>query len=207
MPRTIRLRVAPVFARALVLGTFAGAALCYMYTRSPPATSRAPPPPSRRESRRRRATVAVCVGGWLGLSIPRRGASIAEHVLNVMPSDVFVAGTLRARNITADRVARALDGLSALHPWLARASIIPMPTRDELREALRSSGHWDEYKLQASKGGSGRIDLDNPASADPTTWIPIMMSPAIGSRRRDHAEITRRSRGDHDGPRHRQSNF
>jgi len=71
------------------------------------------------------------VGGWLELAIPLRGASIREHVLSVLPSDVFVAGTLRG-NVTAERIALALDGIGALAPFAA-ASVIRMPRPAELR--------------------------------------------------------------------------
>jgi hypothetical protein len=125
------------------------------------------------------ATVAVCVGGWLELSIPRRGASIREHILKVMPSDVFVAGTLRGE-VTAARTEAALRGIGALAPF-ARTSVISMPTPDQLRLELQKSGHWEDFKIQASKGGSGRFNWDDPAYDDPRKWVPIMMSPALGN--------------------------
>jgi hypothetical protein len=56
-----------------------------------------------------------------------------------------------------------------------------MPTPEELRGALQSSGHWEDYQLQASKGGSGRMNFEDPAQADPRRWVPIMMSPALGN--------------------------
>ena len=133
--------------------------------------TRPPPPPP--------AVVAVCVGGWLELSIPRRGASVREHVLSVMPSDVFVAGTVRG-DASAAKVEAALDGIGALAPFAA-TSVIRMPSPAELRTELKKSGHWDDFKLQASKGGSGRFNFDDPAFDDPKRWVPIMMSPALGN--------------------------
>ena len=56
-----------------------------------------------------------------------------------------------------------------------------MPTVEELRAALKASGHWDDYVIQASKGGSGRTNWAEEEGADPKTWIPIMMSPALGN--------------------------
>jgi len=56
-----------------------------------------------------------------------------------------------------------------------------MPTPAELRTALEGSGHFGDYVTQASKGGSGRFDFKRPDSSDPTTWVPIMMSPALGN--------------------------
>ena len=136
---------------------------------SPPPPPPPPPP----------AIVAICVGGYLELAIPRRGASIREHVLSVMPSDIFVAGTIRG-NVTAEKTASALDGIGALAPFAA-ASVIRMPRPFELRAELKKSGHWDDFKLQASKGGSGRFNWQDKAYDDPKMWVPIMMSPALGN--------------------------
>jgi hypothetical protein len=195
----------------------------------PPPSPPSPPPPSLRPT----ALVAICVGGWLELSIPRRAASIRENVLSVMPSDVFVAGTVRG-NATADKTAAVLDGIGALAPFAA-ASVIRMPRPAELRAELKKSGLWEEFKLQASKGGSGRFNwkecvptaraamrecavrvhggcrvvhvscacvvtcmlpglcmslplppscaslVASPEFDDPTRWVPIMMSPALGN--------------------------
>ncbi|KAL1495487.1 hypothetical protein AB1Y20_016853 [Prymnesium parvum] len=96
-----------------------------------------------------------------------------------MPSDVFVAGTLRG-NVTEARVTEALRGLSALAPF-ASASIIPMPRASDLRRELRRSGHWEDFKTQASKGGSGRFNWDDKAHDNPKLWVPIMLSPALGN--------------------------
>ena len=136
---------------------------------SPPPPPPPPPP----------AIVAICVGGYLELAIPRRGASIREHVLSVMPSDIFVAGTIRG-NVTAEKTASALDGIGALAPFAA-TSVIRMPRPFELRAELKKSGHWDDFKLQASKGGSGRFNWQDKAYDDPKMWVPIMMSPALGN--------------------------
>ena len=137
-----------------------------------PAKSQSLPRPSP-------APVAICVGGWLELATPQRGASIREHVLKVIPSDVFVAGTLRG-NATARRVTDALEGISALAPFAA-TSVIRMPQPSELRAELKKSGHWEDFKIQASKGGSGRFNWQDPAHDDPRLWVPIMMSPALGN--------------------------
>jgi hypothetical protein len=142
------------------------------------AAAGAPPPPLV-EPLLPPAKVAICVGGFLELSIPRRGASLREHVLSVMPSDVFVAGTIRG-NLTAERTARVLDGIRAVGPF-ASTSVIRMPRPADLRAALKSSGHWEDFKLQASKRGSGRFNWDDHYFDDPTTWVPIMMSPALGN--------------------------
>jgi hypothetical protein len=123
--------------------------------------------------------VAICVGGYLELAIPRRGASVREHVLSVMPSDVFVAGTFRG-NLSTSRAAQLLEGIGALAPFAA-ASIIRMPRPFELRAELKKSGHWDDFKVQASRGGSGRFNWQDPAFEDPRLWVPIMMSPALGN--------------------------
>mmetsp|Transcript_26447 Transcript_26447/g.57964 ORF Transcript_26447/g.57964 Transcript_26447/m.57964 type:complete len:383 (-) Transcript_26447:131-1279(-) len=56
-----------------------------------------------------------------------------------------------------------------------------MPLPADLRELLKLSGHWEDYKIQASKGGSGRLDWSDPEHEDPRKWIPIMMSPALGN--------------------------
>lgn len=109
----------------------------------------------------------------------RRGRSIREHVLSVIPSDVFVAGTLRG-NVTEARVDVALRGISALQPFAA-ASVIPMPRPGDLRRELRKSGHWEDFKIQASKGGSGRFNWADKAHDDPKLWVPIMLSPALGN--------------------------
>ena len=141
---------------------------------NPPPPSPPPPPPPPPP-----ATVAICVGGYLELSIPRRAASLREHVLSVLPSDVFVAGTVRG-NGTARRVGEALEGIDALAPFAA-ASVIRMPRPAELRAELKRSGHWVDFKTQASKGGSGRFNWADPRYEDPTLWVPIMMSPALGN--------------------------
>ena len=140
-----------------------------------PRQRRAPPPEPREEE------VAVCVGGWLELTYPRRAKSVADNVLSVMKSEVFVAGTVRGGEVTEDRIAMALDGISALRPWFARTSVILMPTPADLRDELKGSGHFADYETQASKGGSGRFDFTSPHSAEPTNWVPIMMSPALGN--------------------------
>ena len=137
--------------------------------------------PVRPQQKRTEPIVAVCVGGWLELTYPRSAQSVADNVFSVMPSEAFVAGTLRGGNVTAARTAAALDGISALKPWFARTSVIIMPTPAELRRALEGSGHFGDYETQASKGGSGRFDYTGPNSAEPTTWVPIMMSPALGN--------------------------
>ena len=148
-----------------------------------PSPTRSPSPPSLRPLPAivvgRPAIVAVCVGGWLELATPRRGQSLRDHILNVMPSDVFVAGTIRG-NVTESRVDAALDGISALAPF-ASASVIRMPRPSELRSELKKSGHWEDFKLQASKGGSGRFNWADPSFDDPRNWVPIMMSPALGN--------------------------
>ena len=140
----------------------------------PPPPSPPPPPPTRPP-----AIVAICVGGWLELSIPRRAASVKEHVLSVMPSDVFVAGTVRG-NATSAKVAAALDGIGELAPFAA-TSVIRMPSPQELRTELKKSGKWPDFQLQASKGGSGRFNWVDPQYDDPRMWVPIMMSPALGN--------------------------
>ena len=154
------------------------------------------------------AIVAVCVGGWLELTYPRRAQSVADNVFSVMPSEAFVAGTVRGGNLSEARTAAALSGIGALQPWFARTSVILMPTPADLRRELERSGHFRDYEvrgaaapcrpraaeggrayrrrapawqIQASKGGSGRFDFKSPNSADPTTWVPIMMSPALGN--------------------------
>ena len=109
----------------------------------------------------------------------RRGRSIREHVLQVLPSDVFVAGTLRG-NVTAGRAEQALEGISELRPFAA-ASVIQMPRPADLRQELQQSGHWEDFKIQASKGGSGRFNWDDKSFDDPKRWVPIMMSPALGN--------------------------
>jgi hypothetical protein len=96
-----------------------------------------------------------------------------------MPSDVFVAGTVRG-NVSRRLEAEVLDGIGELAPF-AEASVIRMPRPFELRAELRKSGHWEDFKLQASKGGSGRFNWDDPAFDDPRRWVPIMMSPALGN--------------------------
>ena len=96
-----------------------------------------------------------------------------------MPSDVFVAGTLRG-NVTEARVEEALRGISALEPFAA-ASVIPMPRPADLRRELRKSGHWEDFRVQASKGGSGRFNWADKAHDDPKLWVPIMLSPALGN--------------------------
>lgn len=96
-----------------------------------------------------------------------------------MPSDVFVAGTVRG-NATARRSIQVLEGISALAPF-ASASVIRMPRPFELRAELKKSGHWEDFKVQASKGGSGRFNWQDPAYDDPRMWVPIMMSPALGN--------------------------
>jgi len=55
-----------------------------------------------------------------------------------------------------------------------------MPSRGELSDALNKSGHFEDYKLQASLGGSGR-NYNDPTHADPRKWVPIMMSPVLGN--------------------------
>ena len=139
------------------------------------------PPQRKTEPVVAEPSVAVCVGGWLELTYPRRAQSVADNVFSVMPAEAFVAGTLRGGNVTAARTSAALAGISALRPWFARTSVILMPTPAELRTALEGSGHFGDYVTQASKGGSGRFDFKRPDSADPTTWVPIMMSPALGN--------------------------
>ena len=139
------------------------------------------PPQRKAEPVVAEPSVAVCVGGWLELTYPRRAQSVADNVFSVMPAEAFVAGTLRGGNVTAARTSAALAGISALRPWFARTSVILMPTPAELRTALEGSGHFADYVTQASKGGSGRFDFKRPDSADPTTWVPIMMSPALGN--------------------------
>ena len=56
-----------------------------------------------------------------------------------------------------------------------------MPRPSELRSELKRSGHWEGFKLQASKGGSGRFNWADPSFDDPRNWVPIMMSPALGN--------------------------
>ena len=147
----------------------------------PPVRPPQRPPQKKTEPAVAEPSVAVCVGGWLELTYPRNAQSVAENVFSVMPAAAFVAGTLRGGNVTAARTSAALAGISALRPWFARTSVIIMPTPAELRRALEGSGHFGDYETQASKGGSGRFDFKRPDSADPTTWVPIMMSPALGN--------------------------
>lgn len=123
---------------------------------APPPPPPSPPSPLPVADSPKPAIVAICVGGWLELATPRQGASLRDNILAVMPSDVFVAGTLRG-NVTNERIADALDGISALAPFAA-ASVIRMPRPAELREELKKSGHWEDFKIQASKGGSGRFN-------------------------------------------------
>lgn len=85
------------------------------------------PPQRKAEPVVAEPSVAVCVGGWLELTYPRRAQSVADNVFSVMPAEAFVAGTLRGGNVTAARTAAALDGISALRPWFARTSVILMP--------------------------------------------------------------------------------
>ena len=88
------------------------------------------------------AIVAVCVGGWLELTYPRRAQSVADNVFSVMPSEAFVAGTVRGGNLSEARTAAALSGIGALQPWFARTSVILMPTPADLRRELERSGHF-----------------------------------------------------------------
>lgn len=147
----------------------------------PPVRSLQRPPQKRTGPVVAEPSVAVCVGGWLELTYPRNAQSVADNVFSVMPAEAFVAGTLRGGIVTAARTSAALAGISALRQWFARTSVIIMPTPAELRTALEGSGHFSDYETQASKGGSGRFDFKRPDSADPTTWVPIMMSPALGN--------------------------
>ena len=163
-------------ARGLVAGSHAAGGVDETVARQPLGNATAA---KRRTSSPGLASVAICVGGWLELSIPRDGQSVKDHVVSVLPSDVFVAGTLRG-NVTADRVATALEGISAVGPFAA-TSIIQMPSPADLRAELKNSGHWDDFKIQASKGGSGRFQFDDPAFDDPRSWVPIMLSPALGN--------------------------
>ena len=57
----------------------------------------------------------------------------------MLPSDVFVAGTVRG-NATARRSVEVLEGIRALAPFAA-ASVIRMPRPWELRTELKKSGH------------------------------------------------------------------
>ena len=164
----------------LFLGLLVGVLRGWLQFRAPPSPPPPPPlPPSPPPPPPQLARVAVCVGGWLELSIPRRAQSVRDHVLSVLPAEAFVAGTLRG-NVTDARVAAALDGIGTLRPF-ARASVIPMPTPAQLRTELEASTHFREYEIQASKGGSGRFNWVDPAFNDPRRWIPIMMSPVLGN--------------------------
>ena len=164
----------------LFLGLLVGVLRGWLQFRAPLSPPPAPPlPPSPPPPPPPLARVAVCVGGWLELSIPRRAQSVRDHVLSVLPAEAFVAGTLRG-NVTDARVAAALDGIGTLRPF-ARASVIPMPTPAQLRTELEASTHFREYEIQASKGGSGRFNWVDPAFNDPRRWIPIMMSPVLGN--------------------------
>ena len=43
---------------------------------------------------------------------------------------------------------------------------------------ISSSGFWEQYARQASKGGDGRL---NPADEDPRLWLPTMVAPVLGN--------------------------
>ena len=111
-----------------------------------------PKPPE--EAQQPGAIVAVCVGGWLELTYPRRAQSVADNVFAVMPSEAFVAGTVRGGNLTEERTTAALDGISALKPYFARTSVILMPTPADLRRELQASGHFRDYEVPAPHGPS-----------------------------------------------------
>lgn len=124
----------------------------------------------------RRATVALCIGGLLELTIPQRGQSVKDHVLSVLQPDTFVAGTLKARP-TPKRIARALEEIGALRPF-AKVSVIRMPSVAVLRDALRGSGHWEAFLRTASGKGSGQVP---GMSSDRRKWLPLTTSPVIGN--------------------------
>ena len=59
--------------------------------------------------------------------------------------------------------------------------LIRDPLFCDFKAELKKSGHWDDFKIQASRGGSGRFNWQDPKYDDPTLWVPIMMSPALGN--------------------------
>ena len=125
------------------------------------------------------AAASLHPGGWLELTIPRSGQSVADNVLSVMPSAAFVAGTVRGGNVTAARTAAALDGIRALRPWFARTSVIAMPTPAEYAHTrLEPSEPSDPRTLD------GQLRLRQQPSAAAvallllTRAVPIAMQPA-----------------------------
>ena len=130
------------------------------------------------------AEVAVCVGGSLSFAIPGNGVSVRRALFEPLRSpDVFVAGTLTEAGLPLPgrpwraRTKAALLSISQLAPFTA-ADVRLQPTSEELRLAVSSSGFWEQYARQASKGGDGRL---NPADEDPRLWLPTMVAPVLGN--------------------------
>tara|TARA_B110001452_G_scaffold152824_1_gene127166 strand:+ start:2388 stop:4148 length:1761 start_codon:yes stop_codon:yes gene_type:complete len=135
------------------------------------ASSEQQPPPTASQP-----TVALCVGGLLELTIPQRGQSVADHVVKVLKPDIFLTGTLKSRP-TPKRIAHAVDAVGALRPF-TRVSVIRMPTVQDLRQALKSSGHWDDFTRTAQGKGSGQLP---GGPADIRKWLPLATSPVFGN--------------------------
>lgn len=135
------------------------------------------------QSRNKR--VAVCMGGWLGLRIPRKGQNIVDRVLRVLSSEVFVAGTVRVRSQETNasmrsRALAALDTIEAMRPYFARVHVRTMPSIAELRNDITASGNLALLAEMSSASGQ-RAWLGGAAKTDKRTFLPMVTSPVFGN--------------------------
>lgn len=89
--------------------------------------------------------VCVVYTGWLGVTIPQRGAAARKHLIDVISADVIVAGTYLPSDCNpkvADSCAVLWPRLAALGPFAAK-SLEPMPTHKMLWQMLeRNMPAW-----------------------------------------------------------------
>ena len=124
----------PVTASKVIEALDALAALKFDAEGSPQTTMRKQPPPV--------AAVAVCLSGWLNVSIPAAGQLTRQYLVDPLKADVFVAGTYRAESDCAACLRERLRGLQPIRGL----DVATMLTRDELASMMNSSPHFGAVK-------------------------------------------------------------
>lgn len=124
----------PVTASKVIEALDALAALKLDAEGSPQTTMRKQPPPV--------AALAVCLSGWLNVSIPAAGQLTRQYLVDPLKADVFVAGTYRAESDCAACLRERLRGLQPIRGL----DVATMLTRDELASMMNSSPHFGAVK-------------------------------------------------------------
>ena len=121
------------------------------------------------------SSVAVLFSGWLGVSVPKRGATARQHLIEVLAADVFVAGTWQSTDFSAEpncamtptaRRACYLRRLQALLP-LTALRIDRQLSIEELQHRVSRAPIWPWLKKHFNENASQLLQ-------GVSIWAPVL---------------------------------